>query len=219
MTKSAIKRPFIHPEGWKFAAIFFAISMAALMLWMPLAAIGFLLTLFTLWFFRDPERNTPQDSNLIISSADGKVCLIDEAYPPEELSMDSQKMKRICVFMNVFNVHVNRSPIKGVAKDIVYKKGQFLNASLDKASDKNERSSLVINTDNGTKIIVVQIAGLIARRILGFISVNHNLEQGERFGLIRFGSRVDIYMPMDAVTKCSIGDKVVAGESVLATFK
>ena len=218
MTKSATKRPFIHPEGWKFAAIFFAISMAALMLWMPLAAIGFLLTLFTLWFFRDPERNTPQDSNLIISSADGKVCLIDEAYPPEELSMDSQKMKRICVFMNVFNVHVNRSPIKGVAKDIVYKKGQFLNASLDKASDKNERSSLVINTDNGTKIIVVQIAGLIARRILGFISVNHNLDQGERFGLIRFGSRVDIYMPLDAVTKCVVGDTVVAGESVLASL-
>ena len=218
MTKSATKRPFIHPEGWKFAAIFFAISMAALMLWMPLAAIGFLLTLFTLWFFRDPERNTPQDSNLIISSADGKVCLIDEAYPPEELSMDSQKMKRICVFMNVFNVHVNRSPIKGVAKDIVYKKGQFLNASLDKASDKNERSSLVINADNGTKIIVVQIAGLIARRILGFISVNHNLEQGERFGLIRFGSRVDIYMPLDAVTKCVVGDTVIAGESVLASL-
>ena len=219
MTKPATKRPFIHPEGWKFAAIFFAISMAALMLWMPLAAIGFLLTLFTLWFFRDPERNTPQDSNLIISSADGKVCLIDEAYPPEELSMDSQKMKRICVFMNVFNVHVNRSPIKGVAKDIVYKKGQFLNASLDKASDKNERSSLVINTDNGTKIIVVQIAGLIARRILGFISVNHNLEQGERFGLIRFGSRVDIYMPLDAVTKCVVGEAVIAGESVLASLK
>jgi phosphatidylserine decarboxylase len=218
MTKLATKRPFIHPEGWKFAAIFFAISMAALMLWMPLAAIGFLLTLFTLWFFRDPERNTPQDSNLIISSADGKVCLIDEAYPPEELSMDSQKMRRICVFMNVFNVHVNRSPIKGVAKDIVYKKGQFLNASLDKASDKNERSSLVINTDNGTKIIVVQIAGLIARRILGFISTNHALEQGERFGLIRFGSRVDIYMPLDAVTKCVVGDRVVAGESVLASL-
>jgi phosphatidylserine decarboxylase len=218
MTKSATKRPFIHPEGWKFAAIFFAISMAALMLWVPLTAVGFLLTLFTLWFFRDPERNTPQDSNLIISSADGKVCLIDEAYPPEELSMDSQKMKRICVFMNVFNVHVNRSPMKGVAKDIVYKKGQFLNASLDKASDKNERSSLVINTDNGTKIIVVQIAGLIARRILGFISVNHNLEQGERFGLIRFGSRVDIYMPLDAVTKCVVGDTAIAGESVLASL-
>ncbi|MDC3294336.1 phosphatidylserine decarboxylase [bacterium] len=218
MTKPETKRPFIHPEGWKFAAIFFAISMAALMLWLPLAAIGFLLTLFTIWFFRDPERNTPQDSNLIISSADGKVCLIDEACPPEELSMDAHKMKRICVFMNVFNVHVNRSPIKGVAENIVYKKGQFLNASLDKASDKNERSSLVINTDNGTKIIVVQIAGLIARRILGFISTNHNLEQGERFGLIRFGSRVDIYMPLDAVTQCVVGDTVVAGESVLASL-
>ena len=219
MTKSAIKRPFIHPEGWKFAAIFFVISMAALMLWVPLASIGFLLTLFTLWFFRDPERNTPQDSNLIISSADGKVCLIDEACPPEEISMDAQKMKRICVFMNVFNVHVNRSPVPGAVEDIVYKKGQFLNASLDKASDKNERSSLVINSDEGVKIVVVQIAGLIARRILGFISVNHKLDQGERFGLIRFGSRVDIYMPLDAITQCKVGDKVTAGESVLASFK
>jgi phosphatidylserine decarboxylase len=218
MSKLNTKRPFIHPEGWRFAAIFFTISIFALMLWTPLATLGFMVTLFTLWFFRDPERNTPQDSNLIISSADGKVCLIDEAYPPAELSMDSQKMKRICVFMNVFNVHVNRSPIKGVAKDIVYKKGQFLNASLDKASEKNERSSLVINADNGTKIIVVQIAGLIARRILGFISVNHNLDQGERFGLIRFGSRVDIYMPLDAVTKCVVGDTAIAGESVLASL-
>ena len=219
MSTTIKKRPFIHPEGWKFAAIFFAISMAALMLWMPLAAIGFLLTLFTLWFFRDPERNTPQDSNLIISSADGKVCLIDEAFPPEELSMDSQKMKRICVFMNVFNVHVNRSPVQGRVEHIVYKKGQFLNASLDKASDKNERSSLVINADSGAKIVVVQIAGLIARRILSFISSNHQLDQGERFGLIRFGSRVDIYMPLDAVEKCKVGDKVVAGESILAALK
>ncbi len=176
-------------------------------------------TIFTLWFFRDPERNTPQDSNLIISSADGKVCLIDEAYPPEELPIEPQKMKRICVFMNVFNVHVNRSPVQGNVDHIVYKEGKFLNASLDKASDKNERNSLVLNTQNGTKIIVVQIAGLIARRILGFISLNHNLDQGERFGLIRFGSRVDIYMPIDAILKCKLGDKVTAGESVLASFQ
>ena len=177
------------------------------------------MTLFTLWFFRDPKRNTPIDTNLIISSADGKVCLIDEAYPPEEVSINQEKMKRICVFMNVFNVHINRSPVSGNVKDIIYKEGQFLNASLDKASEKNERSSLIISSDNGVEIIVVQIAGLIARRILGFISNNHNLYQGERFGLIRFGSRVDIYMPLDAVTKCSIGDKVIAGESVLASFK
>ena len=219
MSKLNTKRPFIHPEGWKFAAIFFVISVSVYPFFITLSVIGFMLTIFTLWFFRDPERNTPQDSNLIISSADGKVCLIDEAYPPEELPIEPQKMKRICVFMNVFNVHVNRSPVQGNVDHIVYKEGKFLNASLDKASDKNERSSLVLNTQNGTKIIVVQIAGLIARRILGFISLNHNLDQGERFGLIRFGSRVDIYMPIDAILKCKVGDKVTAGESVLASFQ
>jgi len=220
MSKQNNKRYFIHPEGWKFAGMLFISSMILLFLSMAMAivAIGFLLTFFVLWFFRDPERNTPQDSNLIISSADGKVCLIDEAYPPAEVPIEAEKMKRICVFMNVFNVHVNRSPVQGRAEHIVYKKGQFLNASLDKASDKNERSSLVLNADNGSKIVVVQIAGLIARRILSFISPNYQLNQGERFGLIRFGSRVDIYMPLDAVEKCKVGDKVVAGESILAAL-
>jgi phosphatidylserine decarboxylase len=216
-TKSS-KRPVIHPEGWKFAFIFFVISLLTYLVYAPISVIGFLLTLFTLWFFRDPSRNTPVDSNLIISSADGKVCLIDEACPPTEVSMKQEKMKRVCVFMNVFNVHVNRSPVAGVISDIVYKEGQFLNASLDKASEKNERSSLVINSNHGADIVVVQIAGLIARRILGFVSKNQNLNQGERFGLIRFGSRVDIYMPLDSTVKCSVGDKVVAGESVLASF-
>ena len=221
MSKQNNKRHYIHPEGWRFAGILFTTSMILLFLSMPTALVtaGFLLTFFVLWFFRDPERDTPQDLNLIISSADGKVCLIDEAYPPEELSMEAEKMKRICVFMNVFNVHVNRSPIKGRVENIVYKKGQFLNASLDKASDKNERSSLILNSENGAKIIVVQIAGLIARRILSFISSSDQLNQGERFGLIRFGSRVDIYMPLDAVEKCKVGDKVVAGESILAALK
>ena len=212
------KRPIIHPEGWKFAFIFFVISLLAFLIYAPVSIIGFLLTLFTLWFFRDPSRNTPVDSNLIISSADGKVCLIDEACPPTEVSMKQEKMKRVCVFMNVFNVHVNRSPVAGVIKDIVYKEGQFLNASLDKASEKNERSSLIINSEHGADIVVVQIAGLIARRILGFVSKNQNLNQGERFGLIRFGSRVDIYMPLDSTVQCSVGDKVVAGESVLASL-
>ena len=212
------KRPIIHPEGWKFAFIFFVISLLTYLVYAPISIIGFLLTLFTLWFFRDPSRNTPVDSNLIISSADGKVCLIDEACPPTEVSMKQEKMKRVCVFMNVFNVHVNRSPVAGVIKDIVYKEGQFLNASLDKASEKNERSSLIINSEHGADIVVVQIAGLIARRILGFVTKNQNLNQGERFGLIRFGSRVDIYMPLDSTVKCSVGDKVVAGESVLASF-
>ena len=221
MSKQNNKRHYIHQEGWRFAGILFTTSMILLFLSMPTALVttGFLLTFFVLWFFRDPERDTPQDLNLIISSADGKVCLIDEAYPPEELPMEAEKMKRICVFMNVFNVHVNRSPIQGRVENIVYKKGQFLNASLDKASDKNERSSLILNSENGAKIIVVQIAGLIARRILSFISSSDQLNQGERFGLIRFGSRVDIYMPLDAVEKCKVGDKVVAGESILATLK
>ena len=217
---SSSKRPFIHPEGWRFAITFFVISIFLGFVSTAISIIGYLLTIFTLWFFRDPERNTPYDSNSIISSADGKVCLIDESYPPKEVSMSQEKMKRICVFMNVFNVHINRSPVSGTVKAIVYKEGQFLNASLDKASEKNERSSLVISsTNNGPEIVVVQIAGLIARRILGFVSSNDNLAQGERFGLIRFGSRVDIYMPLDAVTKCTVGDKVVAGESVLASFK
>ena len=220
MKKIHKKRYIIHPEGWKFAGILFVSSIILFYLFASIliALIGFFLTFFVLWFFRDPKRNTPQDENLIISSADGKVCLIDEAYPPEELPIESQKMKRICVFMNVFNVHVNRSPVQGNVDHIVYKEGKFLNASLDKASDKNERSSLVLNTQNGTKIIVVQIAGLIARRILSFISPNMLLNQGERFGLIRFGSRVDIYLPLDAVEKCKVGDKVVAGESILASL-
>ena len=220
MKKIHNKRYIIHPEGWRFAGILFvsSIILFCLSASILIALIGFFLTFFVLWFFRDPKRNTPQDENLIISSADGKVCLIDEAYPPEELPIESQKMKRICVFMNVFNVHVNRSPVQGNVDHIVYKEGKFLNASLDKASDKNERSSLVLNTQNGTKIIVVQIAGLIARRILSFISPNMLLNQGERFGLIRFGSRVDIYLPLDAVEKCKVGDKVVAGESILASL-
>ena len=212
------RRSYIHPEGFKFAAISLSLSIILIAASQIVSAVGFVLTFFILWFFRDPKRNTPQDSNLIISSADGKVCLIDEACPPTEVSMKQEKMKRVCVFMNVFNVHVNRSPVAGVISDIVYKEGQFLNASLDKASEKNERSSLVINSNHGADIVVVQIAGLIARRILGFVSKNQNLNQGERFGLIRFGSRVDIYMPLDSTVKCSVGDKVVAGESVLASF-
>ena len=219
MKKSTSRRSYIHPEGWRFAAIFFSVSVLLLMLSKIVAMIGFILTAFVIWFFRDPKRNTPQDPNSVISSADGKVCLIDEAYPPEEVPIEAIKMKRICVFMNVLNVHVNRSPIAGRAEQIIYKEGQFLNASLDKASDKNERSSLVLSSETGAKIVVVQIAGLIARRILSFISSNDQLSQGERFGLIRFGSRDDIYMPLDAVEQCKVGEKVIAGESILALLK
>ena len=213
------RRSYIHPEGFKFAAISLSLSIILTLILQTASMVGFLFTFFILWFFRDPKRDTPQDPNFIISSADGKVCLIDEAYPPQETPLKQEKMKRICVFMNVFNVHVNRSPVQGDAEHIIYKTGQFLNASLDKASDKNERNSLIIKTENGTQIVVVQIAGLIARRILSFISPNYRLLQGERFGLIRFGSRVDIYMPLDAIEKCKVGDKVIAGESILAALR
>ena len=207
---------YIHPEGWKFAFIFLVLSLFISLIYLPIAYIGYLLTLFTLWFFRNPERKTPKNSNYIISSADGRVCLIDNAIPPEEVELGSNQMLRICVFMNVFNVHINRSPIEGKIDNIIYKRGSFLNASLDKASEKNERSSMIISNTNGVQIVVVQIAGLIARRILSFVSDNQYLTQGERYGLIRFGSRVDIYMPLNASINCKVGDKVTAGESVLA---
>jgi phosphatidylserine decarboxylase len=219
MNQTEKRRSYIHPEGFKFAAISLSLSIILTTVSQIISVIFFALAFFILWFFRDPKRNKPQDSNLIISSADGKVCLIDEAYPPQETPLKEEKMKRICVFMNVFNVHVNRSPVQGEVQNIIYKKGQFLNASLDKASEKNERNSLVIKTENGTQVVVVQIAGLIARRILSFISPADRLFQGERFGLIRFGSRVDIYLPLDAIEKCKVGDKVVAGESILATLQ
>jgi phosphatidylserine decarboxylase len=207
---------YIHPEGWKFAFIFFVSSLFMSLIYLPLAYVGYLLTLFTLWFFRNPERKTPKNSNYIISSADGKVCLIDNAIPPQEVQFGTNQMLRICVFMNVFNVHINRSPIEGKIDKVIYKKGSFFNASLDKASEKNERSSMIISNTNGTQLVVVQIAGLIARRILSFVSDNQYLDQGERYGLIRFGSRVDIYMPLNSSINCKVGDKVIAGESVLA---
>ena len=208
----------IHKEGWKFATIFFLTSSLLLMVWLPFAIIGFLLTFFVVWFFRDPDRKTPNIKNKIISPADGKICLIDKAKPPKELSMDSKEMFRICVFMNVFNVHVNRSPVKGTIREIVYKKGQFLNASLDKASEKNERNSLIIETDDNKEIIVTQIAGLIARRILSFVSNRDKIDVGERFGLIRFGSRVDIYLPEGSKAAVKIGDTVKAGETIIGSL-
>ena len=207
---------YIHPEGWRFAFIFFVSSLFMSLIYLPLAYVGYLLALFTLWFFRNPERKTLKNSNYIISSADGKVCLIDNAIPPQEVQFGTNQMLRICVFMNVFNVHINRSPIEGKIDKVIYKKGSFFNASLDKASEKNERSSMIISNTNGTQLVVVQIAGLIARRILSFVSDNQYLDQGERYGLIRFGSRVDIYMPLNSSINCKVGDKVIAGESVLA---
>ena len=208
----------IHREGWKFSAISLFVSLILLVIWPLLSFVSFLTTFFILWFFRDPERNTPITEGKIISPADGKVCLIDLSVPPKELQYGTGEMQRVCIFMNVFNVHINRVPVKGEIKKIIYKEGSFFNASLDKASEKNERNSIIIKTENGIEIVVVQIAGLIARRILSFVSNGDKLNSGERFGLIRFGSRVDVYLPKTFKPEVNIGDKTIAGETIIGSL-
>ena len=207
----------IHKEGWKFSAISLLVSLTFIFILPLLSFFCFLITFFILWFFRDPNRNTPNKEGKIISPADGKVCLIDLSTPPKELNYGNKEMLRVCIFMNVFNVHVNRSPVKGEIKKIEYKKGSFFNASLDKASEKNERNSIIISTENGIEIIVVQIAGLIARRILSFVNDGDQLNSGERFGLIRFGSRVDVYLPKSYKSEVKLGDKTIAGETIIGS--
>ncbi len=205
----------VHPEGYKFFITFFGLSILAGSIFPLLGVIGFLLTVFILWFFRDPERNPPtQDS--IVSPADGVVCKIDQTSPPEECNLNDMNFLRVCIFMNVFNVHVNRSPINAVIKDIIYVSGKFFNASLDKASKDNERNILVLENEKSETFIVVQIAGLIARRILSFVRPAESLSIAQRFGLIRFGSRVDVYLPTNYVTDLEEGAKVIAGESIIA---
>ena len=204
----------IHREGWKFFIIFILISFFSFFITKIIFLISFFLSVFTLWFFRDPERYFESEDNQVLSAADGKICFIGEDTAPIETNIN-QKMNKISVFMNVFNVHVNRSPINGEVEKIIYKNGKFFNASLDKASEHNERNSIIINNNN-EKIIVVQIAGLIARRILSFISENDTMVKGERIGLIRFGSRVDIYLPLSYQINVNENDIVVAGQTIIA---
>ena len=204
----------IHREGWKFFIFFSFFSLFSLFVSNVLFLFFLFLSLFTLWFFRDPERHFDSKDNQLLSAADGKICFIGEENPPSETQF-KEKMKKVSIFMNVFNVHVNRSPVNGNIKKIIYKNGKFFNASLDKASEHNERNSFIIET-NTDKIVVVQIAGLIARRILSFISEGDKIDKGDRIGLIRFGSRVDIYFPPTYDIKVNQNDIVVAGETVIA---
>ncbi|WEX78469.1 phosphatidylserine decarboxylase [Sinorhizobium numidicum] len=207
----------IHREGYRFIAIFFVVSLVLGFLWEPLMWIGFLLTAWCAYFFRDPERMTPIDDDLVISPADGRVSSVATVMPPEELGLGSEPMLRISVFMNVFNGHVNRAPVSGTVRRIAYRAGSFVNAELDKASQENERNGLVIETKHGA-IGVVQIAGLVARRILCWTAENARLEAGERFGLIRFGSRLDVFLPEGAQPRVTLGQTAIAGETVLAEF-
>ena len=206
----------IHREGWAFVTAFAIATLALGMLWSPLLFVGLVLTVWCAYFFRDPERTTPTREDLVISPADGVINMITKAAPPEELGMGTTPLVRVSVFMNVFDVHINRAPVAGKIKALDYRKGKFLNAALDKASVDNERQSYVMETDKGAQIAFVQIAGLVARRILCDVEIGDDLKVGERFGLIRFGSRVDVYLPEGVEPLVCEGQTVIAGETVLA---
>ena len=208
--------PKIHNEGYKFLAISIIATLASLLFSIILTLIFLLLTIWIYYFFRDPERFSINDDNFLVSPADGLITDISEKSGPEELRLENTSFTRISVFMNVFNCHVNRVPSSGKVEEIFYKPGKFLNASLDKASEENERNYYKINTENNETIIIVQIAGLIARRIVCEVSKDQKLLQGERIGMIRFGSRVDLYFKNKKVL-VKLGQNVVAGESLIAS--
>ena len=206
----------IHREGYPFIALFAAINLLAFLLagW-----LGWLLLPVTIWciaFFRDPERNTPTGEKLVICPADGKLLPIVEAAPPAELGMGDAPRVRLSIFMNVFNVHVNRNPVSGQVMALSYRPGKFFNASFDKASIDNERMSVRVKADTGQEIAYVQIAGLVARRIVCDLNQGQGVVQGQRFGIIRFGSRVDVYLPPGSEILVTAGMKTTAGETVLA---
>ncbi|MDD4557187.1 MAG: phosphatidylserine decarboxylase [Alphaproteobacteria bacterium] len=211
--------PKIHSEGWKFVCAFALITVALALLWKPLSVVGIVLTVWCYFFFRDPERVVPDIKDVVVSPADGIVQMIAKVNGPEELGLEKQKFTRVSVFMSVFNVHVNRAPAEGKITKAVYVPGKFLNATLDKASKDNERQLLGMKTKNGKEIAFVQIAGLVARRILCEATEAQEYKAGERFGLIRFGSRLDVYLPEGIEPQVCLGQTMVAGETILANLE
>ncbi|MGY6705534.1 phosphatidylserine decarboxylase [Roseinatronobacter sp.] len=212
---STVVKP-IHKEGYKFIPIFVAVTLVLFLIWQPLGWVGVGLTVWCYYFFRDPDRQTPVREGLLVSPADGVISLIEPAVPPTELEMGDQPLMRVSVFMNVFNCHVNRAPIAGRVAKIAYRPGKFLNASLDKASVDNERNSMALEMADGRKIAVVQIAGLVARRILCEVEEGQMLDTGARFGMIRFGSRVDVYLPDGVEPLVALGQTMISAETVIA---
>ena len=208
--------PKIHKEGYKFLAISIIITFLCLLISKVLGLILILITIWVYYFFRDPERFSINNDAFLVSPADGLITDISEQTGPMELQMENTTYTRVSIFMNVFNCHVNRTPLSGTVEEIYYKTGKFLNASLDKASEENERNYYKIKSHNNEEIIIVQIAGLIARRIVCEVEKSQNLKQGERIGMIRFGSRVDIYFKNKKVL-AQLGQNVVAGESLIAS--
>jgi phosphatidylserine decarboxylase len=206
----------VHPEGYPFIGAFALGSLVLMWLWSPLGWIGFALTAWCFYFFRDPPRVTPLREGLVISPADGRVSRIINAVPPAELELGDKPVPRISIFMSVFDCHVNRSPVAGRIARMAYRPGAFVNADLDKASEGNERNGLVIATASGADIGVVQIAGLVARRIVPFVKQGTSVAAGERIGMIRFGSRVDVYLPEGMRPQVAEGQTATAGETIIA---
>ena len=208
--------PIIAREGWPYLGVAFVVALVLSLLgWWVLAALAWIAFLFVLQFFRDPPRPIPDDPNAVLAPADGRIVRIGNARDPW---LDRDALL-VSVFMNVFNVHSNRSPVDAEVKDVWYHRGSFVNAALDKASSDNERNAIAIVTPGGIRITCVQIAGLIARRILCYVKSGEHLARGQRYGFIRFGSRVDVYLPPDATPRASVGDKVYASSSILAELK
>ena len=209
--------PKIHTEGYKFIVIAVFITIIFLIINNFLGLIGILLTVWVYYFFRDPERVIIGDDSYLVSPADGEVIKVEEVDGPKELGLENKKFKKISIFMNVFDCHVNRTPCSGVVEDILYKPGKFLNASLDKASEDNERNYYKIKDKHGNDIVVVQIAGLVARRIVCETNKNQELNQGDRIGMIRFGSRADVYYEnYEPLVK--VGQTAISGETLLAKY-
>ena len=207
--------PKIHKEGYQFLAIGIIATFFGLLLSKLLGTILIIITIWIYYFFRDPERFSINDDNFLVSPADGLISNISEINGPEELGLENKKYTKVSIFMNVFNCHVNRTPVSAQVEEIFYKPGKFLNASLDKASEENERNYYKLKTKDGEEIIIVQIAGLIARRIVCEVKQDQTIDQGERIGMIRFGSRVDVYFN-DRKLLAKLGQNVVAGESLIA---
>ena len=210
--------PNIHHEGWRFVGIFAAVTALLAIIWEPLGCIGLVLTIWCYYFFRDPQRVTPDIKDVVVSPADGIVQMIAKVKAPDELNMGDQMFTRVSVFMSVFNVHVNRAPADGKITNAVYVPGKFLNATLDKASKDNERQLLAMKTKSGKDICFVQIAGLVARRIVCDAQIGQEYKAGERFGMIRFGSRLDVYLPEGVEPQVALGQTMVAGETIIANL-
>ena len=208
--------PQLHPEGVPIVAIFAGVMFLLMLLWWPLGLLGLVLTLWCVYFFRDPERVTPAREGLVIAPADGVICAIERAPLPKELGRKGGDVWRVSIFMNVFNVHVNRVPASGKITKLHYVEGKFINASFDKASEDNERQIVLMRTDNGLELAFVQIAGLVARRIVCTLRDGQKVNVGDRFGIIRFGSRVDVYLDKSLEPLVDVGQTTIAGETVLA---